>query len=209
VSATPTIPPLTGTITIDAPIDGVFRTFTDGFGSWWPAQYHIGQADMATAILEPRQGGRWYEQGVDGGECDWGRVLAWEPPHRLVVTWQINGQWQYDPDPATPARSRSASPLRDPTRPRSSWSTGAWSGWSTARPSATESPVAAAGPASWNCSLRPPPTRPDPAARLSGSGDPLAAGPASTARPRLHHPGLAQAGHWHRPEYCERKHFLC
>jgi uncharacterized protein YndB with AHSA1/START domain len=55
---------------------------------------------MATAILEPRQGGRWYEQGVDGSECDWGRVLAWEPPHRLVVTWQINGHWQYDPDPA-------------------------------------------------------------------------------------------------------------
>ena len=53
---------------------------------------------MATAILEPRQAGRWYEQGTDGSECDWGRVLAWKPPHRLVVTWQINGQWQYDPD---------------------------------------------------------------------------------------------------------------
>jgi uncharacterized protein YndB with AHSA1/START domain len=100
MSSTPTIPPLIGTITVDTPIDQAFRTFTDSFGSWWPAEYHIGQADMATAILEPRQGGRWYEQGVDGSECDWGRVLAWEPPHRLVVTWQINGQWQYDPDPA-------------------------------------------------------------------------------------------------------------
>jgi uncharacterized protein YndB with AHSA1/START domain len=100
MTSTPTIPPLTGTITVDAPIDQTFRTFTDSFGRWWPAEYHIGQADMATAILEPRQGGRWYEQGVDGSECDWGRVLAWEPPHRLVVTWQINGQWQFDPDPA-------------------------------------------------------------------------------------------------------------
>jgi len=54
---------------------------------------------MDKAILEPREGGRWYEQGVDGSQCDWGRVLAWEPPHRLVVTWQINGEWQYDPDP--------------------------------------------------------------------------------------------------------------
>jgi uncharacterized protein YndB with AHSA1/START domain len=62
-------------------------------------QLALGQADMATAILEPREGGRWYEQGVDGSECDWGRVLAWEPPHRLVVTWQINGHWQYDSDP--------------------------------------------------------------------------------------------------------------
>jgi len=99
MSSTPTIPPLTGTITVDVPVERAFRTFTDAFGSWWPAEYHIGQADMATAILEPRQGGRWYEQGTDGSECDWGRVRAWEPPHRLVITWQINGQWQYDPDP--------------------------------------------------------------------------------------------------------------
>ena len=54
---------------------------------------------MATAILEPHEGGRWYEQGTDHSQCDWGRVLVWEPPHRLVVTWQINGHWQYDPDP--------------------------------------------------------------------------------------------------------------
>jgi uncharacterized protein YndB with AHSA1/START domain len=106
MTSTQSIPPLIGTLTIDAPVEQVFRTFTDGFGSWWPAEYHIGHAeyhighaDMATAILEPRQGGRWYEQGTDGSECDWGRVLAWEPPHRLVVTWQINGHWQYDPEP--------------------------------------------------------------------------------------------------------------
>jgi hypothetical protein len=80
MTSTPTIPPLTGTTTVDAPVEQVFRTFTDGFGSWWPAQYHIGQADMATGVLEPREGGRWYEQGTDGSECDWGRVLAWEPP---------------------------------------------------------------------------------------------------------------------------------
>ena len=101
MSSTPTIPPLTGTITVDAPVDQTFRTFTAHFGSWWPAEYHIGRAEMATAILEPRHGGRWYEQGVDGSECDWGRVLVWEPPHRLVVTWQINGHWQYDPDHAS------------------------------------------------------------------------------------------------------------
>ena len=50
-------------------------------------------------ILEPHEGGRWYECGVDGTECDWGRVLAWEPPHRVLFTWQINGHWQFDPDP--------------------------------------------------------------------------------------------------------------
>jgi hypothetical protein len=70
MSSAPTIPPLTGTITVDAPVELAFRTFTDAFGSWWPAEYHIGQADMATAILEPREGGRWYEQGVDGSEIE-------------------------------------------------------------------------------------------------------------------------------------------
>jgi uncharacterized protein YndB with AHSA1/START domain len=81
------------------PAENAFAFFTESFGSWWPADYHIGQADMADAIIEPRKGGRWYERGTDGTECDWGRVLVWEPPHRLVVTWQINGQWQYDDDP--------------------------------------------------------------------------------------------------------------
>ncbi|HEX8861680.1 MAG TPA: SRPBCC family protein [Actinomycetes bacterium] len=94
-----TIPPLQGTVTVGVPVDHAFRVFTDSIHTWWPAQYHIGQADMDRAVLEPREGGRWYEKGVDGSECDWGRVLAWEPPRRLVVTWQINGQWQFDPDP--------------------------------------------------------------------------------------------------------------
>jgi uncharacterized protein YndB with AHSA1/START domain len=99
MSTAPAIPAIRGTATVGVPVEQAFRVFTDSFGTWWPAEYHIGQADMAAAILEPRAGGRWYETGVDGSECDWGRVLAWEPPHRLVVTWQINGQWQYDPDP--------------------------------------------------------------------------------------------------------------
>jgi uncharacterized protein YndB with AHSA1/START domain len=99
MSNPPTIPEIRGTVTVAAPVDRAFRVFTNSINTWWPAQYHIGQADMAEAILEPRAGGRWYERGVDGSECEWGQVLAWEPPHRLVVTWQINGQWQYDPDP--------------------------------------------------------------------------------------------------------------
>jgi uncharacterized protein YndB with AHSA1/START domain len=49
--------------------------------------------------MEPREGGRWYEVGVDGSECDWGRVLAWEPPTRVVLAWQIGTTWKYDPDP--------------------------------------------------------------------------------------------------------------
>src|SRR5258707_10700450 len=97
-----TVPDIRGKVTVGVPVERAFDVFTGSFGTWWPRDYHIGQAPMADAILEPREGGRWYERGDDGSECDWGRVLAWEPPHRLVVTWQINGQWQYDPGPPHP-----------------------------------------------------------------------------------------------------------
>lgn len=94
-----TLPPLTATIAVAAPLERAFGVFTRDFGTWWPPQFHIGGVEMADAILEPWAGGRWFERGVDGTECDWGKVLVWDPPHRVVVTWQINGQWQYDPDP--------------------------------------------------------------------------------------------------------------
>jgi uncharacterized protein YndB with AHSA1/START domain len=94
-----TVPDISGKITVSVPVEQAFQVFTSSFGTWWPREYHIGQAEMAEAILEPGEGGRWYERGTDGSECDWGRVLVWEPPQRLVVTWQINGEWQYDPDP--------------------------------------------------------------------------------------------------------------
>ena len=91
MTTTAPIPPITGTVTLGVPIERAFRVFTGSIDTWWPHEYHIGQAEVAEVVLEPQVGGRWYERGVDGSECDWGRVLAWEPPHRLVFTWQING----------------------------------------------------------------------------------------------------------------------
>jgi uncharacterized protein YndB with AHSA1/START domain len=99
MTATEPIPPITGVVTVGLPVEQAFGVFTSEFASWWPHQYHIGQADVAEVILEPHEGGRWYERGVDGSECDWGRVLVWAPPSRLVFTWQISGAWQFDPDP--------------------------------------------------------------------------------------------------------------
>ncbi len=93
------IPPITGTTTVSVPVARAFEIFTVGIDDWWPHEYHIGQAEVAAVVLEPVVGGRWFERGVDGSECDWGRVLAWEPPRRVVFTWQINGSWQFDPDP--------------------------------------------------------------------------------------------------------------
>jgi hypothetical protein len=72
---TPTVPAIHGTVTVAVPVDHAFRVFTDSIHTWWPAQYHIGQADMAEAVLEPREGGRWYEKGVDGSECGWTAML--------------------------------------------------------------------------------------------------------------------------------------
>lgn len=88
------------TITVAAPQQRAFEVFTAGFGTWWPREYSIGQADMADFVLEPRAGGRWYEVGVDGTECDTGRVTAFEPPDRVVLAWHLDGNWQFDPDPA-------------------------------------------------------------------------------------------------------------
>jgi uncharacterized protein YndB with AHSA1/START domain len=75
----------------------VFSTLTERVDLWWPRSHHIGKSEPFVARLEPRLGGRWYETGADGSECDGGRVLVWEPPHRLVLSWDINALWQYDP----------------------------------------------------------------------------------------------------------------
>jgi uncharacterized protein YndB with AHSA1/START domain len=83
-------------ITVHVPVEKAFAIFTEHFDTWWPRSHHIGAAEMDRAVLERRAGGRWYEIGTDGSECEWGRVVAWEPPGRLVLAWQINPQWQYD-----------------------------------------------------------------------------------------------------------------
>jgi uncharacterized protein YndB with AHSA1/START domain len=91
---------VTKTITVRAGREHAFTVFTERFASWWPKSHHIGDAELADAVIEPREGGRWYERGVDGSECDWGRVLAWEPPGRVVLSWHLQGDWSYHPDPA-------------------------------------------------------------------------------------------------------------
>lgn len=85
-------------LTVRAPVERAFAVFTERLGSWWPLEpYSIGEAKAVDAALEPRVGGRWYEIGEDGSQCDWGHVRVWEPPHRVVLSWEISADWQPDP----------------------------------------------------------------------------------------------------------------
>ncbi|HEU4613074.1 MAG TPA: SRPBCC family protein [Kofleriaceae bacterium] len=85
-------------LVVDAPQAIAWRVFTERIGTWWPlAHYKIGKVSAVDAVIEGRVGGYWYERGEDGSTCKWGSVVAWEPPSRLVLTWDINASWQYDP----------------------------------------------------------------------------------------------------------------
>jgi uncharacterized protein YndB with AHSA1/START domain len=77
--------PVRKEIVVEAPPERAFRVFTDKFDKWWPREHHIGKSDLKEAVI------------VDGSECNWGKVLVWEPPKRLVMAWQLNGDWEYDP----------------------------------------------------------------------------------------------------------------
>ena len=92
-----TIAPFRYSVTVPISAPRAFTLFTEGINTWWIG-HRIGEAELAEVVIEPRVGGRWYERGVDGTECDWGKVLAFDPPERLVLSWQLNYQYKYDPD---------------------------------------------------------------------------------------------------------------
>lgn len=87
-------------VVVDAPIERAFRVFTEDFGAIKPPEHNILGVELAATVFEPRAGGRVFDRGVDGSECDWASVLAYEPPDRVVLGWHINPRWQIDSDPA-------------------------------------------------------------------------------------------------------------
>ena len=88
-------------IVVDVPPDRAFQLFTADMTTWWPAAHHIGSAPIAEIVIEPRPGGRWFTRHEDGTETYTGIVQAWEPPSRLVVTWQIGADWKFHDDLVT------------------------------------------------------------------------------------------------------------
>lgn len=85
------------TIEVRAPIDRAFQVFAARMGDWWHKEHSIAEGTtQADVVIEPRSGGRWYEKGADGSEHPWGRVIAYEPPRRLVLCWQLTREFKFD-----------------------------------------------------------------------------------------------------------------
>jgi uncharacterized protein YndB with AHSA1/START domain len=85
-------------VVVNAPADRAFKVFTERFDRIKPREHNMLGADIAESVFEPRVGGRVYDRGVDGSECQWGRVLAYEPPERIVFSWDISPAWQIESD---------------------------------------------------------------------------------------------------------------
>lgn len=87
------------TIVVRAPIERAFRVFTEDFGSFKPPEHNLLSVPIEATIFEPRVGGHLYDRGADGSECRWARVLAYDPPNRVVFSWDIGPTWQVETDP--------------------------------------------------------------------------------------------------------------
>jgi uncharacterized protein YndB with AHSA1/START domain len=85
-------------IIVEASLERAFRTFTDDFDRIKPREHNMLSVAIAETVFEPRVGGRIFDRGVDGSECQWARVLAYEPPHRVVFSWDIDPRWQIESD---------------------------------------------------------------------------------------------------------------
>src|SRR3954454_9565267 len=95
-------------IVVNAPIDKAFTVFTDRFGDFKPPEHNLLRAPIAETVFEPRVGGNIFDRGEDGSECRWARILAYEPPNRVVFSWDISPRWEIvtDPDQASEVEVR-------------------------------------------------------------------------------------------------------
>jgi hypothetical protein len=95
------IAPVRKQLVVKASQSRAFAVFTSEMSRWWPATHSILKSPLKQCIVEPRVGGRWYAVGEDGSTCQTGYVIDWRPPQAVVLAWQINAEWQYDPDLVT------------------------------------------------------------------------------------------------------------
>ena len=93
-----TIQPIRRTVAVKAPPARAFDLFASHMGAWWPAGRTPGDQPFADIVMEPHAGGRWFERDANGGETRWGTVLDWSPPGRLLLGWQLDTSFKFDPD---------------------------------------------------------------------------------------------------------------
>ena len=108
--------PVRRSIEVNASQAKAFDVFARKPSSWWPKTHKIGKAPLVEAVIEPKVNGRWYERGDDGTECQWGYVIAWEPPQRLLLAWQLNAKFEFDPNLVTEVDVRFVALTADRTR---------------------------------------------------------------------------------------------
>jgi uncharacterized protein YndB with AHSA1/START domain len=96
MNETTVIAPVRKSILVKAPVGHAFDVFTNGLSRWWPLDHGVGKQPIQKVLIEPRLGGRWLEISEDGTETAVATIIHWEPPHRLVMLWQINAQWKPD-----------------------------------------------------------------------------------------------------------------
>ena len=90
--------PIRRSLRVRASQEKAFDTFVGGMGGWWMKSHSLLKSPQKDVVIEPRTGGKWYEVGEDGSEQIWGKVLGWERPGRVLLAWQLNGEWTYDED---------------------------------------------------------------------------------------------------------------
>jgi uncharacterized protein YndB with AHSA1/START domain len=110
------IAPVRKQLRVQASQSRAFAVFTEHMSRWWPATHSILKSPLKECIVEPRVGGRWYAVGEDGSTCQTGYVIDWQPPQTLLLAWQINAAWQYDPALVTEVEVRFIAESADTTR---------------------------------------------------------------------------------------------
>ena len=90
--------PVRKLIEVELPPRDAFQLFTSDMTAWWPGTHHIAKTPFVEIVIEPRVGGTWFEVDRDGTKCQWGSILAWDPPQRVVFAWGLQGNWTFSPD---------------------------------------------------------------------------------------------------------------
>jgi uncharacterized protein YndB with AHSA1/START domain len=93
-----TIAPVVKSVTVKASPERAFELFTRQMARWWPATHKTGKSPFVSIVVEPQAGGRWFERDAEGVEMNWGKVLAWDPPRRVLFGWQLDSRFAYDPN---------------------------------------------------------------------------------------------------------------